>query len=471
MSFPPPITALSQQELLDLLDRILPESYLTPLQAGMGYEILRAYASVWAAISQSAQEVGSDAQVATAGDGAYSTGNVQLYRTSLPQVGEQIPGQAGTAASIVTGAPSGQMRVTGLANITAADIGRYIQASNTYAEGNTGGFRIISAVDASTCDVINASATVPDANNGSIAWYEEDRTVTVKAGTVVGASVGGQDFGTVSDVVFSSTAYGPISVGVRSVAIGYEFNVPGQVVTAAGVTLPGAIDTMKVLIENPPLLDTSIRVLQITATSGGADGTLNTLGADRGIDRQLNEAVASYRARVRALPNTVTPVAITAAVRDILRPYNVEWEIIETFDVAYQTCFDSPSGDIPGAGFNASLFAYDDDRLNTFHGRWMDTNDYRGGVIVVVGSMQPIADLGMAYDDTAPDAPSLASAFPGGSRAVCAYDMPNSYLLSLQGAYDGDDYARNATYLALYATLQAIKAAGVSVAVELKGVN
>lgn len=376
---PPPIEALTYQDLLDLLDELLPDHYLRPLKEADGYEVLQAYAALFSKISRAAYNAGVDAQISTADDGALATGQVELYRP-LPIVGD----------------------------------------------------------------------------------------VVVKAGTVVTTSQGGRDFVTLTDVTFLAASVGPFTVAVEAVVKGYEWNVPGQVMAADGTVLPGDIDTIKTLVEDPPLLDLSIKVRQIAPTTGGEDASLDSLGADRGTPRLAGESLDAYRNRIRQLPDTISPMAIYRTVLGILQPVFAPFSIIETFDIRYQTCWDGPSDAIPGSAYDPNLFCYDDARAG-FRGRWMDMNDYRGGLIVVVDPIQPLLDLGMLWDDTALTPLQLVSPITGGLRSTCAYDVPSTFSITPQGAYDGLDYSLNSLYKSLYDTLQSTKPAGVSAAVELMG--
>lgn len=79
-------------------------------------------------------------------------------------------GLSGAAASIVAGAPAGQARVQGLTSMTAASVGRYLTISGADSAGNNGRFEIAAVNSATEVDIVNASAVMPDANNGSINW-------------------------------------------------------------------------------------------------------------------------------------------------------------------------------------------------------------------------------------------------------------------------------------------------------------
>lgn len=301
--------------------------------------------------------------------------------------------------------------------------------------------------------------------------HPEGITVIVKAGTVVKASRNGREFVTTEDVSFAAADLGPKPVAVQAVLTGPDSNVPGASLTAAGITLPGDIDTIVTLVEEPPVGDISIQVQQMAnATAGGVDAGLDQHGLDRNIPRLSGEGDEAYRARVRALPDNISPDAFERTIRGLLVQFGLsEYQMIETWDVLYQTCWDAPSEIIPGSNFNPSLFVYDDPDLDLtpFRNRWLDTNDCRGGVVVVVPQVAAIAEYGMVWGDTAANAVALQTS--AGSRAAGAWDIPSTFTVARAGAFDGFDLQKRLLYKGLYRALQDIKAAGISVAVELKG--
>lgn len=143
--FFPPITSFTQQDILDMFDRLFPAHWLDPVKSpGPGYEVLQAYALVAKRLSEAVCTLGRDAYITSARKGARATGQVVLYR----------------------GGPN-----------------------------------------------------------------SEGISVTVKAGTIVSASRGGQEFRTLADVVFGPTDLGPFVVGVEALADGPEWNLPGAVIT------------------------------------------------------------------------------------------------------------------------------------------------------------------------------------------------------------------------------------------------
>jgi hypothetical protein len=293
--------------------------------------------------------------------------------------------------------------------------------------------------------------------------------VVVKAGSLVKSGRGGRIFATVADVTFAAAALGPFSVGVVAVAKGYEWNEPGPVLAADGTLLEGEIDTIEALVESPDYGDATILVRQTgDDAAGGEDAALDQHGSDRNILRLTNEADASYRGRVRALPDNISPDAVDRAMIQLSANYPISYDFIETWDITYQTCWDAPGEFISGSNFNPNLFCFDDPRsASPFRNRWLDESDYRGAFIIVLSALPAIADVGFAYDDASTAAGDLLTA--AGTRAFGAFDMSSSFVLAPVGGYDGFDLPRQAVYKGVWDTLQAIKAAGISAAVELEG--
>lgn len=296
----------------------------------------------------------------------------------------------------------------------------------------------------------------------------EGISVTVKAGTVLSASRNGRKFVTTADVTFAAAELGPKQVAVRSVAQSYDYNLPGAVLAADGGLLEGDIDTIDTLVESPELGDTSFRAQQMaTATTGGVDGSLDQHGLDRNMPRVVGESDDAFRARIRALPDNISIAAIERALTRLQLGLPLAIQLIETWDVQYQTCWDAPAEAIDGSNFDPDLFAFDDTRAGFgWRNRWLDETDYRGAFIVVVSNLPAISDVGCVWDDTAAVPGELLTAC--GSRAVSAWDAPSGVLSVTRGGYDGFDLRKQAVYKGIWDNMQAIKAAGVYVAVELE---
>lgn len=80
----PALPEFSQQDFLDLFDRLLPDHYLAPLKApGPGYEYLQAIAAVAARVSESVQHIGTGNYILSATGGQKAAATVEFYRPSF----------------------------------------------------------------------------------------------------------------------------------------------------------------------------------------------------------------------------------------------------------------------------------------------------------------------------------------------------------------------------------------------------
>jgi hypothetical protein len=80
----PALPEFSQQDILDLFDRLLPDHYLAPLKApGPGYEYLQAVAAAAARISEAVQHIGTGNYIGSATGGAKATATVEFYRPTF----------------------------------------------------------------------------------------------------------------------------------------------------------------------------------------------------------------------------------------------------------------------------------------------------------------------------------------------------------------------------------------------------
>ena len=304
--------------------------------------------------------------------------------------------------------------------------------------------------------------------------------ITVKAGTVVTCSVGGQDFVTLIDWPFGATDLGPAEVPIEAIATGYEWNVRGQRTAANGETLAGEIDTFKRLVTDPPYGDITFIVEQINDITNGVAAMLDGLGSDRGMARTPGETTDQFRLRLHTLPDVVSPGAIKRVCHALLDPLGIAFQFIETGDIAYQTCWDAPSSN-PGTptyqpiapanlAYDSDLFTYDDPRDDTdpYRNRWLDEVEMRGAFIIVLDNVS-LNDLGLAYDDSGLLPSDYRDPITGFGRGTPAFDITSAIQLVAPvytAAYDGFDLGYNAITSALWQVLKAIKAGGVIAILE-----
>jgi hypothetical protein len=472
---PNSVVPYTQQDLLDLFDRLFPNHYLAPLKdPGPGYELLQAFAKIGERLSLAVSRFGGGAFILSASGGAFATGSVQLSRPSAQPEGISVTVKAGT---VVESSRSGRRyRTTADVLFGPSDLGPFTVAiqsevqSYEYNEPGVGtaadGESLEGEID-TIVTLVEEAPSQPLSNAG---------TATVQFNVAVG------DFQTV--VSMTGASFSPDSAG-RFVTFAGAANAANN----GNRPIVEYIDPTSIIVRNPQGLaettasvswqeyssETDVGDLTITVTAqgvptaGGVDPALDQHGLDRNIPRGNNEADDAYRGRIRALPDNISPDAVDRAMQQLLFPIGQTYGFIETWEVQYQTCWDAPRDPIPGSPFDPNLFVYDDPKSPVpFRNRWLDLNDMRGAFVVVVPRITPLLEYGLAYDDTA--LVNLDFANAQGSRAVTAYDVPVTLGFGfLQGSWDGFDLTKQTLYETIFNTLEGIKAAGTSVAVELQG--
>lgn len=256
----------------------------------------------------------------------------------------------------------------------------------------------------------------------------------------------GKVYVSTADVVIPDASAGPFTVPLRSVAQGWEYDVPGEV-TINGVTLPGEITQVKKLVTSVPVIDQTVTVRQPAPFTGGAFPALDLHGRDVGIPRRPHESSPVYKQRIVDAPDTVSLPAITRGLLNILVTEGYAttkirevgtWELQGVYYDA------GSSGDaVPDPARN---YAYDMDptaRSEDLFKILLSYAEMRGFLLVDVPPIGT-ADFGMAFDAT---------------------DMANAYdtiaLDASAAAYDGFPVAASGLYHAIWSTLEEKRAGGV----------
>lgn len=374
---------LSQDDLLAVVDRVVPESYLQPIkEVGPGYELYQGSAAVGARCSLAVRRFELDGDILTSAGGVLATVPVTFYR----------------------------------------------------ADATAGAVRVL-------------------------------------AGTVVSCSGGGQSFRTTADAVFGATDLEAPPVSARALGFGYEYNIRGPFVDPAGVSWPGDLDTIDLPLMDPVFGDPSVQARNdMDADGNGRPRTLDLIGGERDLQRQPNETDTNYRARIMTLPDTVSPAAIKRQVTNYVRQIpGLFWRHVETWDRAYQECFDAPEVvSPPGVGYDPTMFVPDDPRApSPIRNRYLGNNDYLGAFIIEIATPPHIAEFGFALDDPADNLADVSSTV--GVRAFSAYDVPDTLPApALIPSFDGRDYGIQSFLAGLFSVLERIKAGGVFVVIHLQ---
>lgn len=295
---------------------------------------------------------------------------------------------------------------------------------------------------------------------------------TVKAGTVVGTS-DRRGFRIMSDVVFGSTELGPLPVAVEALLPGLEYNVDGEQQVAFGDAIPGQIDSVWLLIEEPELFDTSIRVRNPGPMEGGQDPQLEQLARDRGISpRQHGESVDAFRLRIKTIVRAVTPVGIEFSVNSVLRRWSPfsSGSVIDSWDWQLQTGYDCP---IPAAShFPPTTFVYDDPRPPAPQNRWLSHEGANGGEFYLVLPVLPcLQDQAFFLGDPAvTPADRDTPATDGGRRSASFLGLPPDLPAEvLPWGLGAGDTARAGVYAAAVSLANDLRAGGVGVQPLLDG--
>lgn len=312
-------------------------------------------------------------------------------------------------------------------------------------------------------------AHLGDYAEGVVEFYRLDSSygaVTVGKGTVVTTSSGGRDFVTLTDAVFGAVVLGPIAVAVRAVAQGWEWNLPGQRTYSNGQITQGSIDTIKTIVQvdaqgNATFVDPSIKVQQISDTSGGKAPTLEGYARNKNIFAQGGESEDALRARVLQVPDTISPDAFSRALTTFFGRFpGANFELVETFDPDFQTAYDAP--------MESNVFTFDDPRVaSPLLNVLLDEIIENGCTFVVVPALQCVSEYGLVCDDPAINTEDFNTDY--GVRCVSAFDLPFELPGVLQCAIDGEDLGIQGTYAAVYDTMQTIKAQGTAVILWLEG--
>lgn len=316
------------------------------------------------------------------------------------------------------------------------------------------------------CSQFLLSATGGSKARARVVFYRDvgGPALTQLAGTIVACSKGNQRFRLLAPVTFGFGDLVSTSAVVEAEVTGYEYNVRGQRVTARGEVVPGEIDTIVLPLQDPPYADPAVRVQQFQDAAGGVAAALDAIGSDRGVLRAGGaEADPGYAARIRQLPDTVTPAAIRRLLQRTFAPYGVTAKVIEVWDVRLQTCWSAPPLGNRSRGYDPACFVYNDPRRGTpFRNVWLSVDFARGAFLVVIPKLPPIAQYGGVYNDTAATQSQFVNPF--GRRAISAWSAKPDPSVAISWAWNGASVGRRALLKGLWDSIAAAKPVNTPVA-------
>jgi hypothetical protein len=295
--------------------------------------------------------------------------------------------------------------------------------------------------------------TAPDGAyaTGSLALYHTANEVGYNYTLLTGSqfkTTDGKRFVTTAPVTIVNASSGPFTVAIRSMVQGYEFNVPGELTLDSGEILPGEITLVHKVFTSTPVLDATMTVRQLTATTGGVLPALDMQGADVGIPRQTSEPSDVYRQRIHDAPDTVSLPAIERAILTVLSTvgYTYTW-ILECQTTDLPGIFYDAGASTDASPLAANNYAYDMDPTARVEDTWkvyFSNADMRAFFIVYVPPVS-VAEFGMMYDSI--------------TTTPAAYDTISTSATT--AAYDGYPVVTSGVYKSLWAAIDAKRAGGV----------
>jgi hypothetical protein len=380
------MTVLSQAQLMDVLRRSVDEAYLEPLEGTVGDDLYQAIATMLARASsavetsnQAAHLLPHSTQTAPpAAGGTSAVANLVVTRAA-PTDGDIVM-RAGELISVF---------LISLDAVTVAEADLEVATDTTLSAGSVGPFAV-PVVAARGGYHANLGASIGRSLAFTSRTTKTLPAVVVSAGNLVTDSGLGDTFdeGSVGGWVRFTT--GPnVGLGPRYI---YAFDATTRTVTVDGPALvAGPAQGCEVV----GLTELGLRATLAAPLAGGVSATLDGIGADRGVGRNVLEADTAYRQRVANLPDVVSPAAVKRAISRVLTPLGIPWRYVESLDAAAITggAWDGPMAyDVPDA---------QNWLLGTEQFLWTgDGFEYRGFYLIV-----EYADLGnfaFCYDDHPP---------------------------------------------------------------------
>lgn len=404
----PALEEFSQQDILDLFERILPPHYLQPLKdPGPGYEYLQGVAKLIERVSEAIQHVGTGNYALSASGPAYSTATVEFFRDTA--IHGEVTVKAGTWVETTYG--------------------------NTYITQEDAVFGV---------GDVGPHAVLVKGLSPGWAW-DLPGQFTRSTGEVVPGSINR------IRIPVMVPAFGDPTMRVRQTtdATGGHAPMLDAIGHDKGIDrLPGETDD-----QYRPRVVFLPETVTPNALRKAAQEYLRPFLEPLGLTYTMLETWQARYQTAYDMPPDVTSLSDPFSPTPPGPPATPLTFNANVF--VYDDPRAAPPGIPPGTPWCGN--------------RYMDENDYRGAVVFCLPPLPCVADFGYVYDDTAADTDALLT--PLGKRGLGAYDLPGGTLPAavLQGCLDGEDLQGQAIYSGLGAVLTQTKAAGVNIELVLEG--
>lgn len=423
MAFPP----LSQQDLIAIWRTLFPRGYTGPIEReahGQGMDLIEATAAQLARAAAGANRTFGaiylrphSTQTAPPASGA-ARATTELLITRAPPASGAITLVAGVEFQAQLRSPMGtvqdgvRFRVAVDTLIPAGSLGPVsvpVEASRVGFSSNVPAGSVSRFVGRGTASIVGAQVISADTLRDEAGASGGDRITPQMVGQYV-RLVGGLNGGTVPRRIVSVTQ--PTETEPRATAV----------LDGAALAFPDTLTTAEVL----EFEELGLTVEQPDDAAGGLDGWLDAIGEERNMPRQRGEDDEAYRLRLGSLADIVSPAAIQRIASRILSPLGIPWKFIETRD----------PGTLIGVVWDFTALDF-----GSVNNGWVFAPPVRYFALLVGDGGQ--GEFGMPYD----------APYPSN-----AYDAPGAAL----NFYDGFPVAYYAAIAALWATVEASRAAGIA---------
>lgn len=419
----PPLPQRTQDDILALFDRLLPDHYLIPLKnPGPGYEYLQAIAAMVARVSTAVSHTMSGSYIGSGTGGDYATVQVRLSRPTA-EFGEitLLGRDRAPQGTLVGTADSYYYQLVDTVMFEVGDVGPKIAMARAVAKGWTwnrpGPFttadgeyvpgpinRLVQPVYPATPSPPNFDPTIvveqaTAASGGAAPMLDavgEDRGIPRNISGITTAAVSRS----------GSNAITLLPGSVFSTFDGFRYQTTAAISFEAGDLGP------KFVPVSPLFLNTKANVLPLSVVIAPVWGTAETDVLSVTSATPQFESDTDYRARVAALPDTVTPAALrralTNVLRNVLEAAGKTYGYREIWDLRYQTAYDFPINqtltkaniNVSVPAFSGNIFVYDYANPDALSNRYLAGNLERGVIVVRLPPLDPLVQ-GQLYPQAA----------------------------------------------------------------------